>query len=240
MVTNRLTRYFWRFMSAITDNLDAVETRIRASLERSGRGSETVTLVAVTKTFPVDTVRDVIRAGVLDIGENRVQELVAKASEITAPCRWHLVGPLQRNKAGKVVGLVHLIHAIDGVPIAQTVDRIARERGLRARVLLEVNTSGETSKYGVSPEEAARAADEIAALANLDWQGLMTIGPLGGDADAARACFRRLASLAAELRTRTGLALPELSMGMSDDFEAAIEEGATILRLGRVLTGERG
>jgi pyridoxal phosphate enzyme (YggS family) len=174
-----------------------------------------------------------------DIGENRVQELVAKAAEITEPCRWHLIGPLQRNKARKVVGLAHLIQAIDGVAIAQSVDRVAREQNLRVAVLLEVNTSEETTKHGVGRWEAPAVADELMALTNLDWRGLMTIGPLDAGEAATRACFRRLARLADELRSRTGLALPELSMGMSGDFEMAIEEGATVVRLGRVITGER-
>jgi pyridoxal phosphate enzyme (YggS family) len=226
-------------MGDIAGNIQSVRERVDAALRRSGRGGDRLTVVAVTKTFSAEVVRDVIRGGIADIGENRVQELIAKAGEITDPCRWHLVGPLQRNKARKVVGLVHLLQAIDGVAIAQTVDRVAHEAGVRARVLLEVNTSGEATKHGVEPSEAPLVAEELAALAHLDWLGLMTIGPLGGDEAATRACFRKLASLAGDLRGRTGFALPELSMGMSDDFEMAIEEGATIVRLGRVITGER-
>jgi len=226
-------------MKTIRDHVETVRERVRKAAERSGRHAGDVTIVAVTKTFPARTVLDVIEAGILDIGENRVQELVAKAAEITAPCRWHLVGPLQRNKARKVVGLAHLIQAVDGVDIAQAIDRIAYETGVRVRVLLEVNTSGEASKHGVSPEEAAATAEAMCRLANLDWEGLMTIGPLEGGPAATRECFRLLAGLAGELRQRTGLPLPELSMGMSDDFEMAIEEGATIVRLGRVITGDR-
>jgi len=226
-------------MDAIARNLAAARARIASALSRAGRPADAVTLVAVTKTFPAGVVREVIRAGITDIGENRVQELLAKAEEVREPCRWHLIGPLQRNKARKVVGLAHLIHAIDGVAIAQAVDRIARERGLRAAVLLEVNTSGEATKHGVEPGDAPRVADELAALPGLDFRGLMTIGPMGADERRTRECFRGLATLAAGLRERTGLPLPELSMGMSDDFEMAIEEGATIVRLGRVITGER-
>lgn len=226
-------------MDTISRNVEAARARIADALSRAGRPPDAVTLVAVTKTFPAGVVRDVIRAGALDIGENRVQELIAKSEEVTDACRWHLIGPLQRNKARKVVGLVHLVQAIDGVAIAQTVDRIAREQHLRVRVLLEINTSGEESKHGVGPADAPRVADELLALANLDWLGLMTIGPFGAGEPATRACFQRLARLAEDLRARTGRPLPELSMGMSDDFEMAIEEGATIVRLGRVITGER-
>jgi pyridoxal phosphate enzyme (YggS family) len=146
---------------------------------------------------------------------------------------------LQRNKVTKVVGLAHLIHSIDGVDLARTVDRIAGERGVVTRVLLEVNTSGEATKHGVAPSDVAAVADVLDGLPNLDWLGLMTIGPATPDAAYTRACFRELAALAAGLRPRTGRPLPHLSMGMSDDFETAIEEGATIIRVGRVITGER-
>lgn len=227
-------------MDPIASRIEAVRERVSAALQRSARQPGAVTLVAVTKTFGADMVRRVIAAGVLDIGENRVQEMVAKAAEVDAPCRWHLLGPLQRNKAGKAAALAHLIHAVDGVPIAQTLDRVARERGQRVRVLLEVNTSGEATKHGVEPAGAPALAETLAALPGVDWQGLMTIGPLGGDRDAARRCFQELRQLSEDLRRRSGLALPELSMGMSDDFEEAIEEGATIIRVGRVVTGERG
>jgi pyridoxal phosphate enzyme (YggS family) len=225
--------------TTIADNLARVKERVESAARRAGRRADAVTIVAVTKTFGADVVEAIVRAGIRDIGENRVQELLEKSAAVTSPCRWHLVGPLQRNKAGKVVGRVHLLHAIDGVRIAETVDRIAGERGLRAAVLLEVNTSAEASKHGVLPAEAVAVGESLARLAHLDFRGLMTIGPLAGGSGETRRCFRELASLAGELRRTTGLALPELSMGMSDDFEAAIEEGATIVRLGRVITGSR-
>ena len=226
-------------MDSIADNVARVRERIFAVLARTGRAGGEVTVVAVTKTFPAETVRQVIRAGIPDVGENRVQELVAKAAEVELPCRWHLVGPLQRNKAAKALDVAHLIQAIDGVRIAQAVDRLAGERGMRARVLLEVNTSGESAKHGVVPADAPAVADEVAACRNLEWLGLMTIGPVTIEPVATRACFRSLVALAEVLRGRTGLELPHLSMGMSDDFEIALEEGATILRLGRVITGAR-
>jgi PLP dependent protein len=226
-------------MDDISRNIEAVRGRIAMVLSRSGRSPGEVILVAVTKTLPAEVVGKVIRAGIPDIGENRVQELVAKSQQVTEPCRWHLIGPLQRNKVRKVVGLAHTLQAIDGLEIAEAVDRVARERNLIARVLLEVNASNEASKHGVSPRDAPRVADGLMALGNLDWQGLMTIGPLDAGIGATRDCFRRLRQLAEDLRGRTGRALPELSMGMSDDFEVAIEEGATIVRLGRAITGER-
>jgi pyridoxal phosphate enzyme (YggS family) len=226
-------------MADVAGNIEAVRTRIEAALSRAGRYDGPVAIVAVTKTFSADVVREVIRAGITDIGENRVQELLAKARQVEEPCRWHLVGPLQRNKIRKVVGMAHLLHAIDGETIALAVDRVAGDEGVRPAVLLEVNTSGEASKHGVSREDAVELGYHLASLEYLDWRGLMTIGPLTAGPGATRACFRRLAVLAAELRGRTGLSLPELSMGMSDDFETAVEEGATIVRLGRVIVGER-
>ena len=237
--SRRPAALFWRPVDPIAARIEAVRERAGAAATRSGRASSAVTIVAITKTFPTDMVRRIIAAGIADIGENRVQELLAKSAEVDAACRWHLVGPLQRNKAGKVVGLTHLVHALDGVPIAQTLDRLAREREQRVRALQEVNTSGEATKHGVTPDQAPALAETLAALPGLDWKGLMTIGPAGGDLDAARRCFRELRHLAEDLRRRSGLPLPELSMGMSDDFEAAIEEGATLIRVGRLITGER-
>lgn len=226
-------------MSEIARNVVGVRERVARALERAGDSGREVTIVAVTKTFGAEVVREVIRAGIGDIGENRVQELTAKALEVELPCRWHLVGTLQRNKAAKAVGLVHLIHSIDGVRIAQTVDRLAAERGLRMRVLLEVNASAEASKHGVESAQAEAVSAEVAALEHLDLCGLMTIGPASVDPVETRACFRRLAALSRTLRARTGRPLPELSMGMSEDFEIALEEGATIVRLGRVIVGRR-
>jgi pyridoxal phosphate enzyme (YggS family) len=227
-------------MPSIADNVARVRERVDAALRRAGREGDAVTIVAVTKTFGEEILREVIDAGIGDIGENRVQEMLSKQDAIgVGACRWHLVGPLQRNKAGKVVGRAELIHAIDGVRIAETVDRIARDRGARVHILLEVNTSGEANKHGVPPGDVQAAGQALARMESLVWDGLMTIGPTSGGASETRACFRLLAELARRLRAATGCALPVLSMGMSDDFEAAIEEGSTLVRVGRGITGER-
>ena len=227
-------------MSSIIENVARVRERVAGALRRAGRDGHEIAMVAVTKTFDADVVRAVIDAGITDIGENRVQELVTKQDAVGRnACRWHLVGPLQRNKAGKIVDRVDLMHAIDSVRIAETLDRLVRERGARMRVLLEVNTSEETSKHGVAPAQAPAAADALLRLDALDWAGLMTIGPLSGGEPEARACFRALARLAEQLRATTRRDLPVLSMGMSDDFEAAIEEGSTMIRVGRGITGKR-
>ena len=201
-------------MPSIADNVARVRERVHAALRRAGREGDDVTIVAVTKTFGEEIVRAVIDAGIGDIGENRVQELLSKQDAIGVDaCRWHLVGPLQRNKAGKVIGLVHLIHAIDGVRIAETVDRIARERGIRPRVLLEVNTSGETTKHGVAPDHIRAAGEALARMESLAWDGLMTIGP----ARAARRKHARASECSPDSRANCapspGSACPFLAWG---------------------------
>jgi len=223
----------------VAGNVERVRERVAAACQRAGRDSAGVTLVGVTKTFGPEMVDEVVAAGVEDVGENRIQEFLAKSPEVERPCRWHLVGPLQRNKATKAIGRFHLVQSIDRVAIAQTLDRLGEERGLVTRALLQVNTSGEPSKHGVGPNEAAAALDEIAVLAHIEIAGLMTIGPLSSDPEDTRRSFRLLFELRERLRGTSGLDLTELSMGMSGDFEMAIEEGATIIRLGTVITGPR-
>lgn len=226
-------------MSTIAENVARVRERVAAALERSGRGGEEVTVVAVTKTFGAGVVDTVIESGIADIGENRVQELLAKREDVTGTCRWHLVGHLQRNKATKVVGAVHMIQSLDSMRLARTLDRLAGERGVTVRALLQVNTSGEASKEGVSPEEAPGVAADVAGLEHVSLDGLMTIGPVTMNPVDTRRCFRQLRDLRDRIRASAGLSMPHLSMGMSGDFEIALEEGATIVRIGRTITGER-
>jgi pyridoxal phosphate enzyme (YggS family) len=226
------------FVERIAENVRRVRERVAGALARAGRTDE-VTIVAVTKTFGPEVVDAVVAAGIADIGENRVQEFLAKSLRVAHPCRWHLVGPLQRNKATKAIGRFHLLHAIDGVRVAEALDRLGGERDTRTRVLLEVNTSGERSKHGVHPDQTPAAAAAIAALPRVALAGLMTMGPASVDPAQTRRCFRLLCALRESVSAETGLDLAELSMGMSEDFEVAIEEGATIVRLGRIITGER-
>lgn len=226
-------------MSSVRDNVLRVQERLERALERAGRSGERVTIVAVTKTFGPDVVNAVIEAGIEDIGENRVQELLVKQEAVKRPCRWHLVGHLQRNKATKVAGTVHCIQSLDSIRLAETLDRLGRERGVRIRGFLQVNTSVEASKHGFGVDEAVDGAAEIAAMSSIDLNGLMTIGPVSMDPVVTRECFRRLRRLREEINRAVERPLTELSMGMSGDFEAAVEEGATVVRLGRVLTGER-
>ncbi len=224
----------------IKQNLENVRERVARACERVGRQVEAVTIVAVTKTHGPQTVDAVIDAGVADVGENRIQEFVKKKAEVTRPCRWHLVGTLQRNKAAKAVGEFTLIHSVDRIKLAETLNRLSGERGVTTRVLLEVNTSREITKHGFEPEEIPRAVRAIGAMTGVELSGLMTIGPLTDDETAIRRAFQSLFRLKRKVESEAATPMPHLSMGMTDDFEIAVEEGATLIRLGRVLLGPRG
>jgi pyridoxal phosphate enzyme (YggS family) len=224
----------------LADRLESVKERIRAAAARSGRSAESVRLLAVTKGFPAETVRAAMALGLREFGENRVQEAEKKIAAVTPRPRWHLVGHLQSNKAGRAVQLFDAIHSIDSESLAREVSRRAAESGKRIECLVEVNTSGEASKFGVPPEAALHLLRAVRGCEGIALGGLMTIGPLGGGPDGARGAFRLLASLRSEA-VGAGLMAEEaeLSMGMSDDFEIAIEEGATVVRIGTGLFGRR-
>jgi hypothetical protein len=227
----------------------AVLRRISGACVRAGRDPATVQLVAVSKTVAAERLRAAVAAGLDLLGENRVQEALAKAPLVPG-ARWHLVGPLQANKARRAVETFCVIETVDSVELAARLDRIVREvrrqpaagplpPAGRLRVLLQVNVDRDPAKAGFAPEAVAGALPAIAALGGLEPAGLMTIGRLGATAEEARPTFRALRLLAASLRAREPALGPELSMGMSDDFEVAVEEGATIVRVGRALFGER-
>ena len=226
-------------MSAIRDNVLRVWERVEAALLRAGRGGDRVTIVAVTKTWGPDMVNALLEAGIEDVGENRIQEFLGKYEMVERPCRWHLVGHLQRNKAAKAIGRFHCVQSLDSIRIAELLSRLGVERGTSTKALLQVNTSQEATKYGLLAEDAEEAAPAISELPAIELEGLMTIGPTSMDPGETRRCFQELFSLRDRINRSSGLSLAELSMGMSGDFEAAIEEGATIVRLGTVLTGER-
>ncbi len=218
----------------------AARDRIAAAAARAGRDPATVILVAVSKTVPPDRVRAAVAAGLDLLGENRVQEAMAKIPEVPG-ARWHLVGPLQSNKARRAVELFQMIQTVDGLDLARRLDRLAGE--LRPSsplpVLLQVNVGDDPGKAGFDPAGVASALPELLQLAGLRVEGLMTIGRLVAAPEDARPTFRALRELSAELRSLHPSLGAELSMGMSDDFEIAIEEGATIVRVGRALFGER-
>jgi pyridoxal phosphate enzyme (YggS family) len=218
---------------SIAGRLTEVRARIGAACRRAGRSPSDVTLVGVTKGFPAEAVAEAVSAGLKDCGENRVQEAAAKIATLAAMGifpRWHLIGHLQTNKVKTALGLFAILHSVDSL-------RLARELRARATqpvpILLEVNVSQEASKFGFSVGELPNAASAISALPNLDVRGLMTVAPFSHDPETARPFFRQLR----ELRDATGLR--ELSMGMTDDFEVAIEEGATMVRVGRAIFGQR-
>ncbi|MBN1826985.1 MAG: YggS family pyridoxal phosphate-dependent enzyme [Candidatus Eisenbacteria bacterium] len=228
-------------MPAIAENLRLVRERIAAAATRAGRDPEGILLLAVSKRIPAESVNEAIRAGVRAIGENRVQEAEAKwPALITGPER-HLVGRLQRNKAGKAVELFDRIQSIDSLRLAEAVSRRSEAIGRRTPILLEVNISGEASKAGVTPAVLRDLAAGVAPLPGLLLEGLMTIGPLTGDEGAIRDAFRRMRGLFEDLRDRPvpGARMEILSMGMSDDFEIAVEEGTTLVRVGTAIFGPR-
>jgi PLP dependent protein len=213
--------------------------RIAAAAARAGRRAEDIRLVAVSKTVPVDRLRAAVEGGLTELGENRVQEAESKALEVLGAA-WHLVGPLQSNKVRRAVALFATIQSVDSVDLAGRIDAIASPYG-RAPfpVLLQVNIDRDPAKFGFDAAELEAATGDLDALAGLDYRGLMTVGRLVADPRDARRTFIALRELSARLRASWQRLGPDLSMGMTDDFEVAVEEGATIVRVGRALFGER-
>jgi pyridoxal phosphate enzyme (YggS family) len=208
-----------------------------AACHRVGREPASVTLVAVTKSARPDWIPALVDIGQTDLAENRPQQLVERAAQIEGPVHWHLIGHLQRNKARQILPLVSLIHSVDSLRLLTTLDQLAAGKDLQPRVLLEVNVSGEASKDGFRAIELLAAWDQIIACHHVRVEGLMTMAPLSERPDDARPTFAGLRELRDQLRTRSpaGVSLPHLSMGMSGDFEIAIEEGATLVRIGSAL-----
>jgi len=230
---------------SLAANLQQVQARIGAAAARAGRDPAEVILVPITKTVPPDTIRAAHDLGLRVFGENRVQEAQAKAAALAdlPDLRWHLVGHLQRNKAKVAVGLFDVIHSVDSVRLAQALSQRATAAGGTVPVLLEVNVAGEATKFGFAPAELPDVAPAIIELPGLAVWGLMTVAPLAPDPEEVRPVFRQLRTLRDVLARRTQCpAHPwlHLSMGMTDDYEVAIEEGATMVRIGRAIFGERG
>jgi pyridoxal phosphate enzyme (YggS family) len=220
--------------------LDDVRGRIARAAARSGRTPDAVTLVAVVKTVPPDVVLLGVEAGLADLGENRVQEAEGKIAAVgRSRARWHLIGHLQRNKAGRAVELFDRVHSVDSEALADALSRRAADAGRVLPVLVEVNVSGETTKFGVAPAEVERLAAHVLGLPGLALDGLMTVGAPVSRAEEARPGFARLRALREAAERATGARLPELSMGMSGDFETAVEEGSTMVRVGTALFGAR-
>jgi pyridoxal phosphate enzyme (YggS family) len=225
----------------IADRLAAVQRRVDEAARGCGRDPSSVTLIAVGKTFPAEVVNEAVTVGAADLGENRVQEAVAKKPGV-APARWHLIGPLQRNKARAALEVFDIVHTVDRFEIADRLQFLLGEHwpDRQLDVLLEVNVAAEPQKAGVLSEEAIDLLEHVLDLDRLVVRGLMAIPPWQEDPEASRPWFRRLRQLRDRLEEEKGHRLPELSMGMSHDFEIAIAEGATMVRVGTAIFGPRG
>ena len=222
----------------IRDRIADVRGRIGRAAVSAGRDPSDVRLIAVSKTQPPEAVRSAAEAGITDFGENKAQELVHKLPVVGDLGTWHFVGALQTNKTRSVVGRVALIHSVDRIEVAEAISRRAERSGLTQPVLVQVNAAREAAKHGVDPDEAMAFAERVAALEGLDLRGLMTMPPLGRDPESSRPWFQVLADLGARLGDRLSGAA-ELSMGMSRDFEVAVQEGATMVRVGEAVFGAR-
>ena len=219
--------------------LQAIRQRMNAAAARCGRDPASVELLAVSKTFPVEAIREAADAGQVLFGENKVQEIIAKAPQLSASLHWHLIGHLQSNKVRKVLPLVKFIHSVGSLDLARDIDRIAGEMGLFPKVYLEVNLAGESSKHGFNAEQLRSHLEALYALKRLEIHGLMCIPPFDPEPAKSRPYFVQLRTLREDLEKHGGAPLPLLSMGMSHDFEIAIEEGATIVRVGSAIFGDR-
>lgn len=226
----------------IDKNIEQIRGRIDSACRKAGRAPDEVTLIAVAKTFSWDKVHEAIAAGVHDVGENYVQELLEKREHLAGESiDWHFIGHLQSNKVKSIAGWVHCIHAVDSFSLAKEIDRRAGLAGRTIEILLEVNTTGERSKFGVEPEQTAGLMRSMNALPNVRVGGLMTIGPFLPDPEGSRPMFHRLRLLRDELalERQSNAPMKHLSMGMTGDFEVAIDEGATMVRIGTAIFGSR-
>lgn len=231
--------------AALIERWQGVKARIAAAEQRCGRGSGSTRLIAVSKTKPAGDVQALLEAGQLQFGENRVQEALAKQEELagltaaSGDAEWHLIGRLQKNKARHAVGRFALIHGVDSLALARELSKRAAAAGLVQPVLIQLNLAAEETKAGIAEAELPQVLDEIAALPSLDLRGLMSIPPPVAQAEESRPWFRLLRKARDEASRRLGRELSELSMGMTDDFEVAIEEGATLVRVGTAIFGAR-
>ncbi len=227
--------------SCIQENLRMVEREIQEACRRAGRRRSEVTLIAVSKTKPISMIQEAYDAGIRDFGENKVQELLDKIPALPSDIRWHMIGHLQRNKVKYIVGKAAMIHSVDSMALAEEISREAVKKGVEADILVEVNVSGEASKFGMTLEEAPVLVEKIAGLPAIHLKGLMTVAPFTEHPEENRSCFRKLAQIAVDISRKNidnnGMCL--LSMGMTGDYSVAIEEGADYVRIGTGIFGER-
>lgn len=225
----------------IKDNIKQVEERIQAACDRSGRKREDVTLIAVSKTKPVSAIYEVMETGIIDFGENKVQELTDKIETISEPLNWHMIGHLQRNKVKYIVDKVKLIHSVDSLRLAEQINQEAMKKNVDVDILIEVNIADETSKFGLNTEEVIDLIKKVSTLQNVHIKGLMTVAPFTDNPEENRPYFRNLKQLAVDINCKNidNVTMSVLSMGMTGDYEIAIEEGATMVRVGTGIFGER-
>ena len=221
---------------AVKDNIENILSRINSACERAGRSIDEITVVGVTKTFEADKITQAIECGIKDVAENRVQELVRKYDDVSG-VSWHLIGHLQTNKVKYIADKVSLIHSVDSLKLATEIDRQAEKNGRVIDVLIEVNVSGEESKFGVAPDELDELLSKIGEFSHIKVQGLMTMAPLLAEKDEIRQIFKKMYKIFIDNRAKkyNNINMGILSMGMSNDFEIAIEEGATMVRIGRAM-----
>jgi pyridoxal phosphate enzyme (YggS family) len=224
---------------SLAENLDLIQQRIRAACDRAGRDPESVTLLAVTKGQPPDVINEAGKLSLTFFGENKIQEAKAKIPLCSGKLRWHFIGHLQTNKCRDAVELFEMIQSVDSLYVAQEISKRADQAGKRMPILLEVNLAGEASKFGYRPETLEAELSQINALPRIEIHGLMTVPPWTANAENVRPVFRQLRDLKERAEQVLGAPLPHLSMGMTGDFEVAIEEGATMVRIGTALFGPR-
>ena len=225
----------------IKENVAEVEARIQAACERAGRRREEVTLIAVSKTKPVRDIYEVMETGIKNFGENKVQEMCDKMEMIQQPLNWHMIGHLQRNKVKYIVDKATLIHSVDSLRLAQQISQEAQKKSVESNILIEVNVAEEESKFGLSTAEVIQMVEEISKLPSVHIKGLMTVAPFTDNPEENRPYFRNLKQLAVDIAEKNidNVTMSVLSMGMTGDYEVAIEEGATMVRVGTGIFGAR-
>lgn len=225
----------------IKTQLMQVRKQIEEAVEAAGRKKEEVTLIAVSKTYPVSAIEEAIAEGCVDFGENHVQELVAKIEAIDQPVRWHLIGHLQTNKVKYIIGKTALIHSVDSVKLAEEIEKQSAKKDIVTHILLEVNVAEEASKYGFKVEEVMGVVEKISKMSHIQVDGLMTVAPYVENPESNRAIFRKLFELSVDIQKQKfdNISTSILSMGMSNDYKIAIEEGATMVRVGTAIFGNR-
>lgn len=225
----------------IRDAIAEVQGKITAACKRSGRNPEEVTLIAVSKTMPVEALKEAMSCGMKHFGENRPQELRDKQTEITEPLFWHMIGALQTNKLKYVIGKTALIHSVDSLHLAEAIEAESSKKGVVSEILLEINIAGERSKHGVAPEEAEALVRELARFSHLKLRGLMTVAPYTEEKEESRPYFKKMKQLMIDINSKNidNVTMDILSMGMTGDYEVAVEEGATLVRVGTGIFGHR-